>query len=99
MGFNLFQGYFFSKPEILSTNDLSPSQITKLKLINEVGKNDFDLIKIEELIKNDVSVSFKLLKFLNAAYFNRVTPVTTIKDAITQLGTIALSKMETPILR
>ncbi len=92
MGFSLFQGYFFSKPEILSTKDISPSHITKLKLINEVGKKDFDLIKIEELIKNDVSVSFKLLKFLNAAYFNRPTPIITIKDAITYLGTVELKK-------
>ena len=74
MGFKLFQGYFFSKPEVLSKTEIPTSQITKLKLINEVGKKEFDLKKIERLIKKDVSVSYKLLKFINSAYFKRANP-------------------------
>ncbi|SDU47427.1 EAL and HDOD domain-containing protein [Desulfobacula phenolica] len=92
MGFDLFQGYFFSRPEILSKKEISSSQITKLKLINEVGKKELDIKKIESLIKKDVSVSFKLLKFINSAYFARPTPINTIKDAITYLGMEELRK-------
>jgi EAL and modified HD-GYP domain-containing signal transduction protein len=92
MGFNLFQGYFFSKPEILSKKEVSASHITKLKLINEVGHTDLNFQTIEGLIKKDVSVSFKLLKFINSAYFNRMTPINTIKDALTYLGVDELKK-------
>jgi len=92
MGFRLFQGYFFSKPEILSKKEISSSHITKLKLINEVGRKDLDFHTIEGLIKKDVSVSFKLLKFINSAYFGRPTPIHTIKDAITYLGVDELKK-------
>jgi EAL and modified HD-GYP domain-containing signal transduction protein len=92
MGFKLFQGYFFSKPEVLSKTEIPTSQITKLKLINEVGKKEFDLKKIERLIKKDVSVSYKLLKFINSAYFKRANPINTLKDAITFLGIDELKK-------
>lgn len=92
MGFNLFQGYFFSKPEILSKKDISPGQITKFNLINEAGQKEMNFKKISDLIKKDVSVSFKLLKFINSAYFSRPTPINTIKDAITYLGADELRK-------
>ncbi len=92
MGFGLFQGYFFSKPEILSKKDISANQITKLKLVSAAGKRDPDLAAIEDLIKKDVSVSFKLLKFINSAYFQRPNPVDTIKDAMMFLGIDELKK-------
>lgn len=92
MGFGLFQGYFFSKPEILSKKDISANQITKLKLVSAAGQQDPDLAAIESLIKQDVSVSFKLLKFINSAYFQRPNPVDTIKDAMMFLGIDELKK-------
>ncbi len=92
MGFDLFQGYFFSKPEILSKKEISSGHVALLKLINEVGRNDFNFKHIEGIIKKDVSVSFKLLKFINSAYFKRLSPINTIKDAITYLGVNELRK-------
>ncbi len=92
MGFSLFQGYFFARPEILSKKEISSTQITKLRLINEANKKDPDLTVIENLIKKDVAVSFKLLKFINSAHFNRPAAINSIKDAITFLGLSELRK-------
>jgi EAL and modified HD-GYP domain-containing signal transduction protein len=92
MGFDLFQGYFFSRPEILSKKEISANQITNLKLLCETGRKDPDFTAIENLIKKDVALSFKLLKFINSAYFHRPTPIDTIKDAITFLGSNELKK-------
>ncbi|MDD9303135.1 MAG: HDOD domain-containing protein [Desulfobacter sp.] len=92
MGFGLFQGYFFSKPEILSQKDISASQTTNLKLLSETSRQDPDFKVIEDLIKKSISVSFKLLKFINSAYFNRPSPIDAIKDAITFLGIDELKK-------
>ncbi len=91
-GFELFQGYFFSKPEVLSTKGISANHVGKLKLINEVAQEDLDIQRVEQLIKNDASISFKLLKFINSAYFNRRNPIDTIKDAVVYLGTGELRK-------
>ncbi len=92
MGFKLFQGYFFSKPEILTKKEISTGQLVKLKLINEISQPEIDFNKMQSLIKKDISVSFKLLKFINSAYFSRPTAINTIKDAITYLGTDELKK-------
>lgn len=92
MGFELFQGFFFSKPEILSGKDISVAQMTKLRLISEINRDDQDLERIESLIKKDVSVSYKLLKFMNSTYFQRIQAVDTIKEALLVLGMDELKK-------
>ena len=95
MGFSLFQGYFFSKPEVLSKADIQAGQAAKLNLIREIQQRELDLTKIQEIIKKDVAISFKLLKFINSAYFYRPHPIDTIKDAITYLGEDELKKFLT----
>ncbi len=86
MGFEYFQGYFFAKPEILKNKDISSSQLTLLQLITEITRAEFDPNTLERLINQDVSVSFKLLKYLNSAYYSRVSPVSSIIQAIAYLG-------------
>ncbi len=92
MDFNYFQGYFFSKPEMISTKGMATNQITKLKVVNEIGQRDIDIKKIESYIKNDVPLSFKLLKYSNSAYFNRKIPIDTVKDALAYIGEDELRK-------
>ena len=97
-GFKLFQGDFFSRPEQLSKKDISINKVSRLKLIDEIRKPDMDTENIEAIIKKDVSISYKLLKFLNSAYFRRPYPINTIKDGITYLGTDELKKFITLIV-
>jgi EAL and modified HD-GYP domain-containing signal transduction protein len=86
MGFVYFQGYFFAKPEVLQNKDIPSAQLSLLQLITEVNKADFDPVSLERLINQDVSVSFKLLKYLNSSYFSRMTPISSIRQAIAFLG-------------
>ena len=86
MGFTYFQGYFFAKPEVLKNKEISSAQMTVLQLISEVNRQDFDTSKLEKLINQDVAIPYKLLNYLNSAYFARVQPVSSIKQAITFLG-------------
>lgn len=92
MGFTLFQGYFFSKPEILSKKTIPSNHMSKIKLIREIQKPNLDYRKLEDLIKQDVGISYKLIQFINSAYFKRPNPISTLKDAITFLGTEELRK-------
>lgn len=86
MGFVYFQGYFFAKPEVLKNKDIPSSKLTLLQLITEVNRTEFDMDKLERLINQDVSVSFKMLKYLNSAFFYRVQPISSIRQAIAFLG-------------
>ncbi len=86
MGFKYFQGYFFSKPEVLKGKDIAPSKLTLLQILAEVNKEEFNFVKLEKLIVQDVSLSYKLLRYINSAYFRRVKEITSIKHAILMLG-------------
>jgi EAL and modified HD-GYP domain-containing signal transduction protein len=86
MGFSYFQGYFFSKPEVLKDKEIPTSQINLFLLLAEVNKKDVDLERIEQLITRDVSVSYKLLRYINSAYYYLLSEVTSIKHALVYLG-------------
>ncbi|MBF0241611.1 MAG: HDOD domain-containing protein [Desulfamplus sp.] len=86
MGFSLFQGYFFSKPEVISKTDIPSSKMALLKLISETGKKDINFNKLSQTIKNDVAISYKLMKFINSPYFRRANKINTVKDAVSFLG-------------
>jgi c-di-GMP-related signal transduction protein len=86
LGFHYFQGYFFAKPEILKNREVSPSQLTVARLICEVNRRDMEYQQLEELINQDVAISFKLFNYLNSAYFGRVQPISSIRQAIAFLG-------------
>jgi len=86
LGFEYFQGYFFSKPEVLKNKDLSSNSINMLRLISEINTAEFDPVAFEKIILQDVSISYKLLSYINSAYFSRVQPIGSIKQAISYLG-------------
>jgi c-di-GMP-related signal transduction protein len=86
MGFVYFQGYFFAKPEVLKNKEIPPSKLAILQLIADVNSAVFDVAALERLINQDVSISFKLLTYLNSAFFNRLQPISSIRQAIAFLG-------------
>jgi EAL and modified HD-GYP domain-containing signal transduction protein len=92
-GFSLFQGYFFSRPETIQERSIAPSKIHMLQIIREVNREDADIDRLETLIKTDLSLSYRLLKYLNSAYFNRPIKIQSIKEAILFLGLSEVKKL------
>ena len=93
MGFSLFQGYFFSKPETMSAKVLSPLKISYIALMREVSRGeDMDFHKVSEAIRSDVALSYKLLKLVNSAYYGLRAEVNDISRAIAIIGTTELRK-------
>jgi Predicted signal transduction protein containing EAL and modified HD-GYP domains len=91
-GYSYFQGYFFCKPVIISGKDISGYKLTYMNLINELDKSDVNIKNIESLIKNDVSLSYKLLKAVNSAHYSFKRKITSIGDAIMIIGIKELKK-------
>ena len=91
-GYSYFQGYFFCKPVIISGKDISGFKFTYMNLIKELNKDDVDIKNIERLVKNDVSLSYKLLKSVNSAHYSMKRRITSISDAIVIIGIKELRK-------
>jgi len=65
IGFDLFQGYFLHKPEVLEIDRYKEStKIVILHLI-KIIREDGETSAIESYIKKQPDLAFKLLKFLN----------------------------------
>jgi EAL and modified HD-GYP domain-containing signal transduction protein len=90
LGFVLFQGFFFAKPEMVKTKSLSPSQIAMTELLYETSKKELDLASIASAFERDVTLSYKLLRYANSAIFKRRTDISTIKQALVILGSAEL---------
>ncbi|RJP75452.1 MAG: HDOD domain-containing protein [Desulfobacteraceae bacterium] len=86
MGFHYFQGYFFCRPEIIKSKEIADSNISLLRILSEVNKPDSSFGEIEKMVTTDLSVSYKLLRYINSAFFNRKNEITSIKQALIYLG-------------
>ena len=86
MGFELFQGYFFCKPELVKGKEISGSQFSLLQILAEVNQIDFEFSSLEKLIAPDVSLSYKLLRYINSAFFAKAQEITSIQQALVYMG-------------
>ena len=86
LGFRYFQGYFFSHPENIRIRELTAARINMFRLLAEVSLKTTTLERLHKIISVDISISYKLLRFLNSAYFYRLEKVKTVKHAIAYLG-------------
>jgi EAL and modified HD-GYP domain-containing signal transduction protein len=85
LGFQLFQGQYFARPEIVSGRRLSASQAALIQLINLAGR-DADTIKIEEGIKREPALAVNLLCIVNSVGFGTSQRIGSLRHAITLLG-------------
>lgn len=86
MGFTYFQGYFFSKPEVMQIKELTAARINLLHLLAEISSRATTVTRLGEIIGHDVAISYKLLRFINSAWFYRLEKIESIRHAITYLG-------------
>jgi EAL and modified HD-GYP domain-containing signal transduction protein len=91
-GYSLFQGYFFCKPTVMQGKRIPEAKMTKLQLLHAVNKDKVDFQEMEDIIRHDVGLSYKLLRYINSAYFGMRREVTNIKQALVLLGQKNLRK-------
>lgn len=85
MGFNLFQGYYLDKPEVLEVDRYKEATQMVIVQLVKIIRQDGDTSIIESYIKKQPDLSFKLLKFLNNQKIVQ-TKIESISQAITLLG-------------
>ncbi|MDH4206983.1 MAG: HDOD domain-containing protein [Desulfobacteraceae bacterium] len=92
MGFRYFQGFFFSKPEVLAGKEISTPQMQLLEIMAEVNKEDFEFNRLEKMIVRDASISYKLMRLINSAYFKRAKEISSIRQAIVMIGEVGIRR-------
>jgi EAL and modified HD-GYP domain-containing signal transduction protein len=86
MGYSYFQGYFFSKPTIISGKEIPGFKINYLRILQEIHRLNLNYEKVEEIMKMEMSLSYKLLRYINSAFFGWQVEIRSIKHALVMLG-------------
>ncbi|MFZ1829884.1 MAG: HDOD domain-containing protein [Candidatus Competibacteraceae bacterium] len=84
--FDYFQGYHFSQPKMLKFQSVPTNQLAVLQLIGKLHNPNIEIKTVESLISQDVSLTYKLLRYINSAYFNLPKRVESIQRAVVLLG-------------
>jgi len=92
LGFSYFQGYFFCKPEVVSRKDVPGFKLNYLRFLQELNRPDLDFANMEKIIKHDIALSYKLLRYINSVAFGWRKKVESIKQALVMLGERPLIK-------
>ena len=85
LGFNLFQGDYFSRPVIMTGKRLSHSELEVIRLIGLV-MSGAEIGKIEHVFKENPGLSFSLLRLTNSVAIGAYRKITSVNHAIMELG-------------
>ncbi len=92
MGYSLFQGYFFCRPEMMHHHDLPSTKLAYLDLLRTATGPAFDIGMLAGRGERDPSITFRLLRYLNSAAFGFRAEIRSIPDALSLLGERELRK-------
>ena len=87
LGFEYFQGYYFCKPQIMEGVSLSGNRMAIVLLLAKLQDPSLEIEELESLVKNDVALSVKLLRYVNSASVGLPRSVDSISQAIGLVGT------------
>jgi len=85
-GFAYFQGYFFRRPETVKTHAVPGNQVNYIKMLQVVSKPELEPREIENAIKGEASLCYRLLRYMNSASFGFASEIHSVRHALSMLG-------------
>jgi c-di-GMP phosphodiesterase len=98
LGFDLFRGDFFCKPQAPDDRAPAPGRVTLIRLLAALQDPHIELTQLEELVTHDVSLSYRLLRYINSAFFGLRNRVTSVGHAVRLLGLENVKRWSTLML-
>jgi EAL and modified HD-GYP domain-containing signal transduction protein len=85
-GCDFFQGFFFRQPELVRDRGIAANRLALLQVVTALQDPAVDFAALEHLIARDVALSFRLLRYINSAFFGLNCEVRSIGHALALLG-------------
>ena len=86
LGFYYFQGNFFFQPDIIQGQEIPANRIALLELMGKIHDPGIPFKGLVEHIRNDLSLSYKVLRYVNSAYVGLPRRVDSIDQAACMVG-------------
>lgn len=91
-GYDLFQGYFYAKPELSRRRRVAPLNVNLLRLVNLISSNEPDFEQIIRLIESDLSFAYSIVRIANSVYYGRLDRISSLRQAVVTIGLEDLRK-------
>ena len=91
-GYDYFQGFFFARPTLLKGQNIPSVKVNSLRLLRELQYEDLNFDRIETLIRCDISLTYKLFRYVNSALFTRSAPISSIRDGLVVMGELDIRR-------
>ncbi len=85
-GFDFFQGHFLAKPNVVSGKTIPPARHNLLRLLAELQDSRCDFERVQEIVTQDVTLSYKLLRHVNTATYGLPRRIDSIRETVVYLG-------------
>ncbi len=93
LGFDLFQGYFFTRPQVLSSHRITSNRLAVLQLLAELSSPENDVEELGSIISRDVGLTYRTLRLANSGFFSLPKQVQDIRQALVMLGLNAINNL------
>jgi c-di-GMP-related signal transduction protein len=91
LGFDLFQGYFFARPQVLRSRTTGPAQRCLLKLLIALS-GDADIAELEGALKQSPQLMVRILRFANSSTSAAGRRISSLREAIMAVGTRKIAR-------
>jgi EAL and modified HD-GYP domain-containing signal transduction protein len=85
-GYQFYQGFFFSRPTIVTSKTLSGYRLNYLRLLRELNRPDIDMRRLEEVVKQEASLALRVLRRVNSAAYAFRVATSALRHALVLLG-------------
>ncbi len=95
LGFDLYQGYFFAKPQLVSGRSISHSRATTFRLVSRLNDPEVGFDELEQLVSQDPALSYKLFRYANSALVASNRTFNNLRQVLVLLGLNRLRALAT----
>lgn len=93
LGFDLFQGYFLHRPQVVQAQRAPSGRLAVLQLVLRLAESGLSLDQIEAAVRSDLGMSYRILRCINSSYYGRQQEVSSIREAVVLLGMEELHRL------
>ena len=92
-GFELFQGYFFCRPELMTNRAMPANLVVQMELMQALQCDEMDFPEMARLVRQDPAITYRLLRMVNAAGFGMRREIRSVEMALIAVGEAKFRKL------
>jgi EAL and modified HD-GYP domain-containing signal transduction protein len=97
-GFDSFQGYFFCRPQVVSAATVPSNRLSLFRLLGELHKPEVSVRELERVVGEDVALCYRLLRYINSAYFSMPKAIESVGHAVRLVGVEDIRRLASLIM-